>query len=105
MITSRVTPIAELPRRSRVDPTPGAFTVEQFRCLSWVRATHVAQAYVQEHDPSADLDAAKHLAFGLWLKATGRLDGEFTLARDGEPWNRVYPHAPVWKAPWAQCGR
>lgn len=25
---------------------------------------------------------ARHLAFGLWLRASGRLDGEFSLAPD-----------------------
>lgn len=65
-------------------PAPGAdlLTLEEMRRLSWFKATYEAGAHLERNDLPADLDASRHLAFGLWLKATGRLDGEFTLTKE-----------------------
>lgn len=69
----------------------GALTLEEHRRLAWLRATYAAQGHLREDGFTDDLEAARHLAFGLWLRATGRLEGEFTLARDGGTWTRIYP--------------
>ena len=53
-------------------------TEDEFRRLSWFKGTYEAAAHLKRAGLVADRDAARHLAFGLWLKATGRLDGELT---------------------------
>lgn len=58
-------------------------TVEQYQRLRWFKATYAAGAHLASHGLGDDPAAARRLAFGLWLKASGRLDGEFTLAPNG----------------------
>ena len=60
----------------------GELTVEDYRRLSWLRATRMAAEHLAARGRSADRGAARRLTFGLWLRATGRLDGEFTCPED-----------------------
>lgn len=62
---------------------PDHLTLAEYRRLSWFKATHAAGAHLAVRGLPADQDAARHLAFGLWLRATGRLGGEFTLTGEG----------------------
>lgn len=57
-------------------------TEDEFRRLSWFKGTYEAAAHLKRAGLPADRPVARQLAFGLWLKATGRLDGEFSLAPD-----------------------
>ena len=62
---------------------PRLLSVEEYRRLSWLRAACLAADHLATHGPPADRQAARRLAFGLWLHATGRLDGEFTRTAGG----------------------
>ncbi len=60
-----------------------SLTVEEYHRRAYQKATRLAGEYLAARGLAHDAIAAQRLAFGLWLKASGRLDGEFTLAKDG----------------------
>ncbi len=60
-----------------------SLTVEECHRRAYRKATRLAGEYLAARGLDHDATAAQRLAFGLWLKASGRLDGEFTLAKDG----------------------
>ena len=45
-------------------------TEDEFRRLSWFIGTYEASAHLERTGLPADRDAARHLAVGLWLKAS-----------------------------------
>ena len=55
--------------------THGALTIDDYRRLSWLRASLVAADHLAARGLPADREAARRLVFGLWLHATGRVDG------------------------------
>ena len=55
---------------------------DEFRRLCWLHGTLAARTHLGRRGLPTDLDACRHLAFGLWLKASGRLDAEFAVAHD-----------------------
>jgi hypothetical protein len=61
----------------------GELGVEDYQRLSWFKATCVARAHLERAGLAPEPGAARHLAFGLWLRASGRLDGEFRPATPG----------------------
>ena len=60
-----------------------SLTVEEYHRRACQKATRLAGEYLAALGLDHDAITAQRLAFGLWLKASGRLDGEFTLAKDG----------------------
>ena len=58
---------------------PGDLTLEEAERLSWRQATWAARVHLRQAGLDPTPDAARHLAYGLWLKATGRLDAEFAM--------------------------
>ena len=76
--------------RRRLEQAPGAFggadrtlaadgrPVEtrspvKARRLAWLRATHLAESRLERAGLPADRTACQRLAFGLWLRVTGRI--------------------------------
>ena len=55
---------------------------DELRRLSWLQGTLAARTHLERQGLPSDSDACRRLAFGLWLKASGRLDGEFTPTHD-----------------------
>ena len=53
---------------------------EELRRLCWLQGTLAARTHLERSGLPTDLDTCRHLAFGLWLKASGRLDREFSLS-------------------------
>jgi hypothetical protein len=64
--------------RSRAD-----FAPIEVRRLAWLRATHLAEAHLERAGLPADRAACQHLAFGLWLRATGRISEELGSLEPG----------------------
>lgn len=67
------------PGTSSADPsaTPSPLSAEELLRLTSFKLTYLAGAHLEQAALPADPDAARHLAFGAWLRHTGRLGGEF----------------------------
>jgi hypothetical protein len=52
------------------------FTPAEVRQLAWLRATRLAAEHLERAGLTANRVACQHLAYGLWLKATGRISEE-----------------------------
>jgi hypothetical protein len=69
------------------------FTPLEVRRLAWLRATHLAEAHLERAGLAADRSACQHLAYALWLRATGRISEEMEAA--GGCGSRR--HQPAWR--------
>ena len=70
-------------RAAKLRALGNTLTVEEYHRLAYLKATRLASEHLAARGLDHDTLAAQHLAFGLWLNASGRLDGEFTLTRNG----------------------
>jgi hypothetical protein len=52
------------------------FAPAEVRQLAWLRATRLAGEHLERAGLTANRAACQHLAYGLWLKATGRISEE-----------------------------
>jgi hypothetical protein len=55
---------------------PDGLSEVELRQLGWLHSTLAARTHLERQGLPPDLAACRHLAFGLWLRVSGRLDGE-----------------------------
>lgn len=69
-------------RTAQLAALVNTLSIEEYQRLEWFKTTYAAGAHLTASGLEDTPAAAHHLAFGRWLRTSGRLDGEFTLTRE-----------------------